>query len=89
MAAAARQIMPTAVVPPRSTTSAKFTAMPRYSAAIAGTKVEASWNSGPLITRPSRSLALRPASASARAARSATCSRWNILGAVEYFSGLY
>lgn len=42
MAAAARQIMPTAVVPPRSTTSAKFSATPRYSAAMAGTKLDAS-----------------------------------------------
>ena len=75
MAAAARQTMPTELAPPRSTTSAKSMDTPRYSAAMAGTNMPASWNCGPMVMSPSTSFSVRPASSSACRPRSATCSK--------------
>ncbi len=89
IAAAARHAMATALVPPRSTVSAKPTCSPRYSATTAGTKAVASLKWAPFTASPSMSCRVRPASISASRARSAICSRWNIFGAVAYFSGRY
>src|SRR6476660_3261519 len=66
-AAAARHTIPTAVAPPRSMRSAKFTDQPQYSAIVAGTNRDVSATS-PAHTTPSTSADGIPASASASAA---------------------
>ncbi len=73
MAAAARHTIPTAVAPPRSIRSARFTDQPQYSAMVAGTNSDASATS-PAHTRPSTSDEAMPASATAAAASPAHCS---------------
>src|SRR3954451_18371328 len=77
IAAAARHTIPTAVAPPRSMRSAKFTDQPQYSATVAGTNSDASATS-PAQTTPSMSADGIPASASASAANPAHCSRVSV-----------
>src|SRR6516162_1309213 len=73
IAAAARQIIPAPVAPPKSTNSPKLTGMPRYSAIVAGANFDDS--SIAFVAMPSTSAALTPASSSAMRDRSAHCSR--------------